>query len=144
LAAGGATWFLGAQVLQQSQEFIGAASEWPDRLEEKGKKHLPSETWDAVAGQFQAFKDYWQDMLGEDSNAGKLVLQPSEKETYNSLSSEERDTFHDLELMEREEFFALKSTESQSAYLLQKSLERKNQSMEMIEKQSGQIAVKSA
>ena len=46
--------------------------------------------------------------------------------------------------MEREEFFALKSTESQSAYLLQKSLERKNQSMEMIEKQSGQIAVKSA
>jgi hypothetical protein len=27
-----------------------------------------------------------------------LVLQPTEKEIYNSLSLEERDTFHDLEL----------------------------------------------
>jgi predicted PurR-regulated permease PerM len=142
--AGGATWFLGAKVLQQSQGFIGAASEWPDRLEEKGKKHLPPDTWDAVAGQFQAFKDYWQDMLGKDASVGKLVLQPAEKEIYNSLSLEERDTFHDLELREREEFFAVKSPEDQDAYLLKKSLERKNQSMEMIEKQSGQIAVKSA
>ena len=143
-SAGGITWFLGAKVLQQSQEFIGDASAWPERLEEKGKQHLPPDTWNGVSGHFLAFKDYWQNMLAIDGRVIKLDLSPAHKKIYNVLDVKERAIFHNLDALERAEFFELNPAKTRKEYLVQKNLERKNQSMEIIEKQSGQIAVKSA
>ena len=42
-----AIWFIGA--IHQTQDFMGTASEWPDRLEEQVKHRLPAETWESIS-----------------------------------------------------------------------------------------------
>ena len=56
-------WFIGGKVIHQTQDFIGTASEWPDRLEEQVKHRLPAETWESISGEFQSLKKYWQDAI---------------------------------------------------------------------------------
>ncbi len=142
--AGSATWFLGGKIIRQTQDFIGSASEWPDRLEDKGKEHLPPETWESISGQFESFKEYWGATLAPSQGTGRLDLNASEKKIYVTLSIEERTTFRELGDLEKTEFFSYKTKADRLAYLDQKSLEMKNQTMETLESKGGAIAEKSA
>ena len=118
--AGSATWFLGGKIIRQTQDFIGSASEWPDRLEEKGKEHLPLETWESISGQFESFKEYWGATLAPSQGPGRLDLNASEKKIYVTLSIEERSIFRELGDLEKTEFFSYKTVANRLAYLDQK------------------------
>ena len=144
ISAGSATWFLGAKVIRQTQDLIGSASQWPDRLEEHGKKHLPAETWNSIAGEFNSFKAYWKNNLGSAESSAEMDFNATEREFYSFLSFEERRVFDELGMRERGEFFEINAREERSDYLARKSLEMKNQTMESIERQGDKIAERSA
>ncbi len=144
LSAGSATWFLGAKILQQANEFLSTASEWPDRLEEQGKKRLPEETWQSISGEFGAFKTYWKNTLSPQTELDFLELNEREKELYEALTFEERAVFRDLDEREKGEFFKVEDRTQRLLFLERKKLEMKNQTMEVIGAQSGEIAQKSA
>ena len=137
-------WFIGGKVIHQTQDFIGTASEWPDRLEEQVKHRLPAETWESISGEFQSLKKYWQDAIISTGRIENLDLNETEQTIYASLSPRQREEFRQLEDIERYEFFSLKDSVNRDLFLDQKNLELKNQTMESIEKNSGQIAEKSA
>jgi len=73
-----------------------------------------------------------------------LDLNASEKKIYFTLSTEERAIFRELGDLEKKEFFSYKTEADRLAYLDQKSLEMKNQTMETLESKGGAIAEKSA
>ena len=51
-------------MISQTREFMGTAADWPEKLEDKAKKSLPPETWEAFSEQAKVFKEYWKDLLG--------------------------------------------------------------------------------
>tara|TARA_B100001093_G_scaffold186341_2_gene179019 strand:+ start:162 stop:1535 length:1374 start_codon:yes stop_codon:yes gene_type:complete len=142
--AGSATWLLGGKVISQTQDFIGSAAEWPERLEQKAKGSLPPETWEAVSDQVKAFKKYWEDLLGPSTPVISLNLSPTQELIYNTLTLSEREIFRALDDLEKADFFARESREERIAYLERKGTEIRNQTMEAIEKQGEEIAEKSA
>ena len=79
-------WFIGGKVIHQTQDFIGTASEWPDRLEEQVKHRLPAETWESISGEFQSLKKYWQDAIIPTGRIENLDLNETEQTIYASLS----------------------------------------------------------
>jgi len=143
-SSGSAIWFLGGEVISQTREFIGSAADWPAKLEAKAKKSLPPETWEAFSEQAEVFKEYWKDLLGPKDPALVLQLEPKHQMIYDSLGIEERETFRALDSEERMDFLELAEVAQRKAYLDRKNLEMRNQAMEVMEKQGGQIAEKSA
>ena len=142
--SGSAIWFLGGEVISQTREFIGSAADWPAKLEAKAKKSLPPETWEAFSEQAEVFKEYWKDLLGPKDPALVLQLEPKHQMIYDSLGIDERETFRALDSEERMDFLELSEVAQRKAYLGRKNLEMRNQAMEVMEKQGGQIAEKSA
>ena len=143
-SSGSAIWFLGGEVISQTREFIGSAADWPAKLEAKAKKSLPPETWEAFSEQAEVFKEYWKDLLGPKDPALVLQLEPKHQMIYDSLGIDERETFRALDSEERMDFLELSEVAQRKAYLGRKNLEMRNQAMEVMEKQGGQIAEKSA
>lgn len=143
-SSGSAIWCLGGEVISQTREFIGSAADWPAKLEAKAKKSLPPETWEAFSEQAEVFKEYWKDLLGPKDPALVLQLEPKHQMIYDSLGIEERETFRALDSEERMDFLELAEVAQRKAYLDRKNLEMRNQAMEVMEKQGGQIAEKSA
>lgn len=143
-SSGSAIWLLGGEVISQTREFIGSAADWPAKLEAKAKKSLPPETWEAFSEQAEVFKEYWKDLLGPKDPALVLQLEPKHQMIYDSLGIDERETFRALDYEERMNFLQLAEIEERKAYLGRKNLEMRNQAMEVMEKQGGQIAEKSA
>ena len=143
-SSGSAIWFLGGEVISQTREFIGSAADWPAKLEAKAKKSLPPETWEAFSEQAEVFKEYWKDLLGPKDPALVLQLEPKHQMIYDSLGIDERETFRALDSEERMDFLELTEVAQRKAYLGRKNLEMRNQAMEVMEKQGGQIAEKSA
>lgn len=143
-SSGSAIWFLGGEVISQTREFIGSAADWPAKLEAKAKKSLPPETWEAFSEQAEVFKEYWKDLLGPKDPALVLQLEPKHQMIYDSLGIDERETFRALDSEERMDFLELAEVAQRKAYLGRKNLEMRNQAMEVMEKQGGQIAEKSA
>ncbi len=143
-SSGSAIWFLGGEVISQTREFIGSAADWPAKLEAKAKKSLPPETWEAFSEQAEVFKEYWKDLLGPKDPALVLQLEPKHQLIYDSLGIDERETFRALDSEERIDFLELAEVAQRKAYLGRKNLEMRNQAMEVMEKQGGQIAEKSA
>ncbi len=142
--SGSAIWFLGGEVISQTREFIGSAADWPAKLEAKAKKSLPPETWEAFSEEAEVFKEYWKDLLGPKDPALVLQLEPKHQMIYDSLGVDERETFRALDSEERMEFLEIAEVAQRKAYLGRKNLEMRNQAMEVMEKQGGQIAEKSA
>ena len=143
-SSGSAIWFLGGEVISQTREFIGSAADWPAKLEAKAKKSLPPETWEAFSEQAEVFKEYWKDLLGPKDPALVLQLEPKHQMIYDSLGIDERETFRALDSEERMDFLELAEVAQRKAYLGRKNLEMRNQAMEVMEKQGGQIAERSA
>lgn len=143
-SSGSAIWFLGGEVISQTREFIGSAADWPAKLEAKAKKSLPPETWEAFSEQAEVFKEYWKDLLGPKDPALVLQLEPKHQMIYDSLGIDDRETFRALDSEERMDFLELAEVAQRKAYLDRKNLEMRNQAMEVMEKQGGQIAEKSA
>ena len=143
-SSGSAIWFLGGEVISQTREFMGSAADWPAKLEAKAKKSLPPETWEAFSEQAEVFKEYWKDLLGPKDPALVLQLEPKHQMIYDSLGIDERETFRALDSEERMDFLELSEVAQRKAYLGRKNLEMRNQAMEVMEKQGGQIAEKSA
>lgn len=143
-SSGSAIWFLGGEVISQTREFMGSAADWPAKLEAKAKKSLPPETWEAFSEQAEVFKEYWKDLLGPKDPALFLQLEPKHQMIYDSLGIDERETFRALDSEERMDFLELAEVAQRKAYLGRKNLEMRNQAMEVMEKQGGQIAEKSA
>ena len=143
-SSGSAIWFLGGEVISQTREFMGSAADWPAKLEAKAKKSLPPETWEAFSEQAEVFKEYWKDLLGPKDPALVLQLEPKHQMIYDSLGIDERETFRALDSEERMDFLELAEVAQRKAYLGRKNLEMRNQAMEVMEKQGGQIAEKSA
>ena len=141
--AGSATWFLGGKVIYQTKEFLGTAADWPERLEEKAKKSLPPETWESISGQVDAFKEYWNEILGQEKNL-VVLLPASEQAVYDTLDVDQRETFRALDPDERSAFFAIIEKAEQIIYLERKATEIRNRAMEAMEKQGGELAEKSA
>ena len=143
-AVGSSTWFLGAKIIKQSREFIGSAADWPERLEEKGKESLPPETWEGISEQVQAFKEYWKNLIGSDNFSPDPNLSLKQKSYYEKRDFDQREIFRSLNSMENEEFFSLEDENERNSYLVRKDIEMRNQAMETMEKQSGELAEKSA
>lgn len=143
-SSGSAIWLLGGEVISQTREFMGSAADWPAKLEAKAKKSLPPETWEAFSEQAEVFKEYWKDLLGPKDPALVLQLEPKHQMIYDSLGIDERETFRALDSEERMDFLKLAEVAQRKAYLVRKNLEMRNQAMEVMEKQGGQIAEKSA
>lgn len=141
--AGSATWFLGGKVIYQTKEFLGTAADWPERLEEKAKKSLPPETWESISGQVDAFKEYWNEILGQEKNL-VVLLPASEQAVYDTLDVDQRETFRALDPDERSVFFTIMEKAEQIIYLERKATEIRNRAMEAMEKQGGELAEKSA
>lgn len=141
--AGSATWFLGGKVIYQTKEFLGTAADWPKRLEEKAKKSLPPETWESISGQVDAFKEYWNEILGQEKNL-VVLLPASEQAVYDTLDVDQRETFRALDPDERSAFFTIMEKAEQIIYLERKATEIRNRAMEAMEKQGGELAEKSA
>ena len=141
--AGSATWFLGGKVIYQTKEFLGTAADWPERLEKKAKKSLPPETWESISGQVDAFKEYWNEILGQEKNL-VVLLPASEQAVYDTLDVDQRETFRALDPDERSAFFAIMEKAEQIIYLERKATEIRNRAMEAMEKQGGELAEKSA
>ena len=139
-----AIWFLGGELISQTREFIGSAADWPAKLEAKAKKSLPPETWEAFSEQAEIFKEYWKDLLGSKDPGLVLQLEPEHQMIYDSLGLDERETFRALDSEERMDFLQLAEVQQRKAYLDRKNLEMRNQAVEVMEKQGGQIAEKSA
>ena len=144
LSAGSATWFLGGKVISQTREFVGSVSEWPDKLESKGRKSLPPETWEAISGQVETFKEYWKNLTRLENPSFGGDLEENEKLIYDSLDLSHRETVRSLDADERKDFFAISSAEERKSFLERKALEIRNRVRETIEKRGEQIAEKSA
>jgi predicted PurR-regulated permease PerM len=143
-SAGSATWFLGGKVVGQLREFVGTAAEWPEKIEDKAKESLPAESWEAISSQFEAFKQYWKELVGSEDNPVTVLLSPKGQIVYDKLNIEERETFRALDKDERVPFFELESEKERSDYLARKALEMHNRAMETIGQQGEEIAQKSA
>ena len=136
-------WLVGGKVIYQTKEFLGTAVDWPDKLEKKAKQSLPPETWDALSGNFETFKIYWKDIIG-DQKVILVTLPDHEREIYDLLNADQRETFRMLDSEERSSFFLSKNIDERSKYLERKRTEIENQVMETMEKQGEKIAEKSA
>jgi predicted PurR-regulated permease PerM len=134
---------LGGKVIYQTKEFLGTAADWPDQLEQKAKVSLPPETWESISGQVDAFKDYWEEIIGEEKTP-ILSLPDDQQAVYDTLNIEERETFRALDSDERSALFLIEGSAEQVHYLERKSKEMHNRAMETMEKQGEEIAEKSA
>lgn len=143
-SSGSMLWFFGGKIISQTQDLVGSAAEWPEKLEQKAKKSLPPETWEAVSDQVEAFKKYWEDLLVIDTSIVSLKISPDQELIYNSLNLTDREIFQSLDEVERADFFSVESPEERIAYLERKGTEMRNRAMENIEQQGEQIAQKSA
>jgi predicted PurR-regulated permease PerM len=146
-SAGSATWFLGGKVIGQLREFVGTAADWPEKIEDKAKESLPAETWEAISGHFQAFKNYWGELIGAEDNPVAIMLPPEQQEVYDNLNVEQRETFRALDEDERVTFFELESEKERADYLAKKAKEMANQAEDREAKEElkpEEIALKSA
>ena len=146
-SAGSATWFLGGKVVGQLREFVGTAAEWPEKIEDKAKESLPAESWEAISSQFQAFKQYWKELVGSEENPVAILLSPEEQTVYDNLNVEQRETFRVLDKDERVPFFELESEKERADYLAKKAKEMANQAADRDAKEElkpEEIALKSA
>ncbi len=143
-SSGSAIWFLGGKVAGQVREFAGTAGQWPEKIETKAKESLPPETWEAFSDQFQAFRQYWEELLGSGVDPSTPILSLAEQSVYDKLNVEERETFRALDDDERASLFELESAKKQTEYLTRKALEMRNRAMETIGQQGEEIAQKSA
>jgi len=138
-----ATWLIGGKVIHQTKEFLGTAVDWPVKLEEKAKQSLPPETWEAVSGNIEAFKKYWQEILGKEETH-IVSLSADHRKIYNSLGANQKETFRMLDSKERKIFLSINEQTERISYLERKATEIENQVMETVEKQGGELAEKSA
>ena len=56
-------WSVGGVLIRQSQELASTSLDWPDRVEEKIKASVSSETWSAVSRKFIQFKGEWKQVI---------------------------------------------------------------------------------
>ena len=144
LVAGSAFWMVGGKVIRQSKEFVGTAGEWPAQIEIKAKEKLPPETWDAMSEHFQAFKGYWQELLGQKEPTSFQGLSSEQRSIIQNLTSAEQLIWSELEEQERLDFFGIEDNATRTEYLEKKEVEIRNQAAESIESKGDQIAEKSA
>ena len=96
LVAGTLFWMVGGKVIRQSKEFVGTAGEWPAQIEIKAKEKLPLRPGMCLSEHFQAFRGYWQELLGQKeptslqglSSEQRLIIQnltPSEQQVWSEL-----------------------------------------------------------
>ena len=137
-------WLIGGKVIRQSKEFVGTAGEWPVQIEKKAKENLPTETWDAMSEHFNAFKNYWKELLGQNDSGPLIGLSTERRNMVERLSKDQQLVWHELETEERDSFFNLDDNQSKIEYLRRKKLEMRNRAVESIESQGGKIAEKSA
>jgi predicted PurR-regulated permease PerM len=143
-SAGSATWYLGDKVFGQLREFVGTAGQWPDKIEDKAKSSIGPENWEAVDGQFQVFKSYWEELVGTKDATLIIPLSKDEREIYDGLATEQKKTFVALDEEEAHAFFELETKEERAGFLVRKGLEMHNRAMETIGQQGEEIAQKSA
>ena len=144
LVAGSAFWMVGGKVIRQSKEFVGTAGEWPSQIEIKAKEKLPPETWDAMSEHYQAFKGYWQELLGQKEPTSFQGLSSEQRSIIQNLTSAEQLIWSELEEQERLDFFGIEDNATRTEYLEKKEMEIRNQAAESIESKGDQIAEKSA
>ena len=144
LVAGSAFWMVGGKVIRQSKEFVGTAGEWPAQIEIKAKEKLPPETWDAMSEHYQAFKGYWQELLGQKEPTSFRGLSSEQRSIIQNLTSAEQLIWSELEEQERLDFFGIEDNATRTEYLEKKEMEIRNQAAESIESKGDQIAEKSA
>lgn len=144
LVAGSAFWMVGGKVIRQSKEFVGTAGEWPAQIEIKAKEKLPPETWDAMSEHYQAFKGYWQELLGQKEPTSFQDLSSEQRSIIQNLTSAEQLIWSELEEQERLDFFGIEDNATRTEYLEKKEMEIRNQAAESIESKGNQIAEKSA
>ena len=144
LVAGSAFWMVGGKVIRQSKEFVGTAGEWPSQIEIKAKEKLPPETWDAMSEHYQAFKGYWQELLGQKEPTSFQGLSSEQRSIIQNLTSAEQLIWSELEEQERLDFFGIEDNATRTEYLEKKEVEMRNQAAESIESKGDQIAEKSA
>ena len=144
LIAGSAFWMVGGKVIRQSKEFVGTAGEWPAQIEIKAKEKLPPETWDAMSEHYQAFKGYWQELLGQKEPTSFQGLSSEQRSIIQNLTSAEQLIWTELEERERLDFFGIEDNATRTEYLEKKEMEIRNQAAESIESKGDQIAEKSA
>ena len=137
-------WLIGGKVIRQSKEFVGTAGDWPVQIEKKAKESLPAETWDAMSEHFQAFKNYWKELLGQNDSGPLMGLSTEQRNVVERLSKDQQLVWYELETEERDRFFNLDDNQSKIEYLRRKKLEMRNRAVESIESQGGKIAEKSA
>ena len=144
LVAGSVFWMVGGKVIRQSKEFVGTAGEWPAQIEIKAKEKLPPETWDAMSEHYQAFKGYWQELLGQKEPTSFQGLSSEQRSIIQNLTSAEQLIWTELEERERLDFFGIEDNATRTEYLEKKEMEIRNQAAESIESKGDQIAEKSA
>ena len=144
VVAGSLFWMVGGKVIRQSKEFVGTAGEWPAQIEIKAKEKLPPETWDAMSEHYQAFKGYWQELLGQKEPTSFQGLSSEQRSIIQNLTSAEQLIWTELEERERLDFFGIEDNATRTQYLEKKEMEIRNQAAESIESKGDQIAEKSA
>lgn len=144
VVAGSLFWMVGGKVIRQSKEFVGTAGEWPSQIEIKAKEKLPPETWDAISEHYQAFKGYWQELLGQKESTSFQGLSSEQRSIIQNLTSAEQLIWTELEERERLDFFGIEDNATRTQYLEKKEMEIRNQAAESIESKGDQIAEKSA
>ena len=132
------------KIIRQSKEFVGTAGEWPSQIEIKAKEKLPPETWDAMSEHYQAFKGYWQELLGQKEPTSFQGLSSEQRSIIQNLTSAEQLIWSELEEQERLDFFGIEDNATRTEYLEKKEVEIRNQAAESIESKGDQIAEKSA
>jgi len=54
-------WGVGGEVIRQYRELANSSVNWPERIEEKVKGSISSDTWTAISQKFQQFKSQWKE-----------------------------------------------------------------------------------
>ncbi len=142
--AGTAIWLVGGKVVEQARELAVSAVDWPAKIERKAEEWLPEEISEAVSGQLEFFKDYWNELFGVADTETLAALSPEERDALDDLQLEDRKVFLTLDDEERKAYLDVTETDQRATYLTKKAEEIRNRNMETFGKQGEQIAEQSA
>ncbi len=63
IVCGLAIWGIGGELVRQIRELAGSSTEWPQRVEDRVRESISPETWDAMKGTYEDFKQNWKQAL---------------------------------------------------------------------------------
>ncbi|MFP6886772.1 MAG: AI-2E family transporter, partial [Opitutales bacterium] len=121
--AGAAIWLVGGKVVEQARELAVSAVHWPAKIERKAEEWLPEEMSEAVSGQLEFFKDYWNELFGVGDTEALAALSSAEREALDDLQLEDRKVFLTLDDEERKAYLDVSETDQRATYLTKKAEE---------------------